>query len=177
MPNDVPLTKELKNVKFTEEFIKNDGNLSKTWQALNPDKEYKPDNASNIASRYLAANKKEIGKIFKELMITGKNSNLQAIANELSNQVLATKEVIYNSAGDIKEIKDNASRLDAIKTIAKIYGILSDKEAPEVHNFQVNVGTMNVDKLDLIMSKLKTLRSETPEDKTEIIDILPTKSN
>lgn len=170
-------TKELRDRKLAKAIVEHDGNLGKAYMSIHPTANVLA-HASNNCGNYLRKYPEDMKRHIQAILNENDATKPEGIAAELANQVHSMKEISVGQ-GETKLVADNTSRLEAIKTTLKLYGIsmgTSSQEGTTVT--QINIGNIDTVKLDAIISKLSTMRkfNHTKDLRDEVIDIVPVSS-
>ena len=150
--------KRLHNVR-QEVFCQNVANkklsATKSYQSAYP-------TASKATAEVNAYNLLKTGKIEKRIseLLDEQGLSITSLNTKLYDLTEADKEIIYK--GRVRTLKDNPTRLEAIKTSYKLHKVL-DNDTPSQDNRQVNV-TLNSVEAAHIIDKLQDLNAKLLSD-------------
>lgn len=159
----MPKLKNTKHELFSRALIKNKGSQTKSYKEV-----YACADSTAECNSSKLINLPEVQNRVLELLDKQENTKLSGLLGELNNQVLSTKELFIR--GRKVEIKDNTSRLDAIKQCLKLYGLDRDSNN-NVTNNNINIlmSPEVLTRLEMVANSLKSLHLQGITD-AEVID-------
>jgi hypothetical protein len=145
--------RNMRHELFARKLIEYKGERIPAYQDIYPGASY--DTAKANACELLTTT--NIRQRCIEILNETTNGKLPSILKELSNQVLAEKGLATKRG--IQYVRDNPSRLDAIKTTLKLYGTLGEESGGNTYNTQINNITIDDAKtMDHIATKINSQR-------------------
>ena len=149
--------KNPKHEKFAQEIIK-----GKTQREAYQ-KVYKAQPASASVAGNLLANQNQVKQRVMEILQRKETTSLDNIIENISEDLKAKKEVVYNNKGDIIEVRDNPTRTAAQQSLLKLYGAVGSVDnQTNIDARQVNVSIKAEDnaKLEQIADTLSKMNKK-----------------
>lgn len=154
----------MKHEAFAKSLIRNKGNITKAYQETYPDSN---PNSAGVNGSILLKNHSEIkARVFQLFSAQNKIDRYVQNFDELSE---ANKKIYHPAEKRFFDVPDNATRLESLKAIFKILGLIDSgiSQAIDARSVTFNVDARSSEQLAVIAEDLKRLNdsllNESPE--------------
>jgi hypothetical protein len=145
--------KNLKHEHFAKNLIKYKGNQTRAYAKTYPD-----SNSPASSASLLVRNGNVRQRVF-EILQSNKATRLPELIKKLNGMTEAERAIVVGK--QLASVADNPVRLDALKTIFKLYGMLGGEAIMSSQtNVQFNIDTVSDVRLTDVITNLSKLNDE-----------------
>jgi len=172
--------KNRRHEKYAQEVALS-GNKKQSYSSVYP----LAGKSSLEVAPYRLFNRKDIQDRINEILNNREESRLESVIEQVTGDLQAKKEVIYNSKGDIKEVRDNPTRQGAQEKLLKLHKapgfVKQETNIVNNDNRAINISTEDIKQLGSILVELKQLNADMQLGEClqsgEVIDLSPSDSD
>jgi len=163
----MPKLANIKHEQFCKTLVKENGHQAKSYKKIYPTVK---DNTSRVNSSALM-HREDIRTRVYEILDSSKETSVEGLLEKMAVLTKANKEIVCDK--DLVEVRDNPTRMESIKTLLKIRGVMNNSDAVSITNAtQLNFNVLDETKLSNIANNLVELNQklETKKEKYDAPD-------